>query len=58
MIFSLLFNTVLQAALKDDLTRWREKGMGIRLDDSQSDCLSKLTVRRRRDIILNIPGTT
>ena len=33
---SLLCNTVLQATLKDDLIRWREKGMGIRLGDSQA----------------------
>ena len=39
---SLLFSTVLQAALKDDLTRWRERGMGIRLGDSEADCLSNL----------------
>ena len=37
---SLLCNTVLPAALKDDLLRWREKGLGIRLGDSQADCLS------------------
>ena len=30
---SLLFNTVLQAALEDDLTCWREKRMGFRLGD-------------------------
>ena len=56
---SLLCNTVLQATLKDDLIRWREKGMGIRLGDSQADCLSiNPTVRRRRAIILNIHGKT
>ena len=34
---TLLFNTVLQAALEDDMARWREKGMGISL---QSGCFS------------------
>ena len=38
----LLFNTVLQAALKDGLERWREKDMGISLGDQQADCLSNL----------------
>ena len=33
LLKSLLLNTVLQAALEDDLTRWREKGMGISLGD-------------------------
>ena len=33
---------VLQAALEDDFARWREKGMGISLDDLQADCLSIL----------------
>ena len=39
---SLLFNTVLQAALKDDLVRRREKGMGISVGGQQADCLSNL----------------
>ena len=47
---SLLFSTVLQAALKDDLTRWRERGMGIRLGDSQADCLSN--IRFADDLLL------
>ena len=47
---SLLFNTVLQAALEDDLARWREKGMGIRLGVLQSDCLSHL--RFAGDVLL------
>ena len=34
---SLLLNTVLQAALKDDLERWREKGMGISLASRTCD---------------------
>ena len=28
---SLLFNTVLQVALKDDLINWQKQGMGIRM---------------------------
>ena len=39
---SLLFNTVLQVALEDHLVRWQKKGMGIRLGDSASDCLTHL----------------
>ena len=45
-----MFNTVLQAALEDDLARWREKGMGIRLGDPQSDYLSIL--RFADDVLL------
>ena len=37
---TLLFNTVLQAALEDDMARWREKGVGISLGVLQSDCFS------------------
>ena len=47
---SLLFNTVLQVALKDDLTRWQEKGMGIRLGDSEADCFTDL--RLADDVLL------
>ena len=39
---SLLFKAVLQAALEDDLTCWREEGMVIHLGDHQTDCLSNL----------------
>ena len=39
---SSLFNTVLQVALKDDLVNWQRKGMGIRLGDSEPDCLTNL----------------
>ena len=46
----LLFNTVLQAALEDDVARWREKGMGISLGDLQADCLSNL--RFADDVLL------
>ena len=36
----------MQSALEDDLRVWREKGMGIRLGDQQSDCLSNLMSAR------------
>ena len=40
---SLLFNTVLQLALKDDVGRWQKsKGMGTRQGDHDSDCLTNL----------------
>ena len=48
---SLLFNTVVLMALKDDVTRWQKsKGMGIRLDDHESDCLTNL--RFADDVLL------
>ena len=40
---SLLFNTVLQYALKNVIQRWqRKKGMGIYLSDQERDCLTNL----------------
>ena len=40
---SLLFNTVLQNSLKDDIPRWqRKKGMGMYLSDHDFDCLTNL----------------
>ena len=40
---SLLFNTVLQYSLKDEIQRWHEKkGMGIYLSDHDHDCLTNL----------------
>ena len=40
---SLLFNTVLQMALRDDVERWQKpKGMAICSGDSESDCLTNL----------------
>ena len=48
---SLPSNTVLQMALKDDVTRWQKiKGMGICLGDSESDCLTHL--RFADDVLL------
>ena len=52
---SLLFNTALQAALRDGLTRRQEKGMGIRLGDSKTDCVTPEICRRRASVI-NIAG--
>ena len=40
---SLLFNTVLQYSLKDEIQRWqKKKGMGIYLSDQDRDCLTNL----------------
>ena len=40
---SLLFNTVLQYSLKDEIQRWqKKKGMGIHLSDQERDCLTNL----------------
>ena len=47
---SLLFNTVLQVALTDDLARWQKECMGICLGDSESDCLTNL--RYADDVLL------
>ena len=48
---SLLFNTVVQEALKDDLPRWqKQKGMGICLRDGDHDCLANL--RFADDVLL------
>ena len=47
----LLFNIVLQVALKDDLPRWqKKKGMGIRLGDCELNCLTNL--RFADDVLL------
>ena len=47
---SLLFNTVLQYSLENDLTRWQEKQKGIRLSDKTEDCLTNL--RFADDVLL------
>ena len=40
---SLLFNTVLQYSLKDEIQRWqKKKGMEIYLSDQERDCLTNL----------------
>ena len=45
-VSSLLFNTVLQFALEDDLKRWQEKHKGIRLSDKKEDFLTNLRLGR------------
>ena len=47
---SLLFNTVLQFSLEDDLKRWQEKQKGIRLSNEKEDCLTNL--RFADDVLL------
>ena len=48
---SLLFNTVLQYSLKDEIQRWQKKnGMGIYLSDHDHDCLTNL--RFAHDVML------
>ena len=43
LLSSLLFNTVPQIALKNHVERWQKsKGMGIRLGDYESECLTNL----------------
>ena len=48
---SLLFNTVLQYSLKDEIQRWqKKKGLGIYLSDHDRDCLTNL--RFAHDVML------
>ena len=47
---SLLFNTVLQYSLREDLHRWQEKRKGIKLSDATEDCLTNL--RFADDVLL------
>ena len=47
---SLLFNTVLQYSLEEDLKRWQEKRKGIKLSDANEDCLTNL--RFADDVLL------
>ena len=47
---SLLFNTVLQYSLEDDLDRWQEMRKGIKLSDATEDCLTNL--RFADDVLL------
>ena len=39
---SLLFNTVLQYSLRENLDRWQERRKGIKLSDAAEDCLTNL----------------
>ena len=47
---SLLFNTVLQYSLEEDLKRWQENRKGIKLSDAAEDCLTNL--RFADDVLL------
>ena len=48
---SLLFNTILQKALEDDILRWqKKKGMGIYQSDNYHDCLTNM--RFADDVLL------
>ena len=47
---SLLFNTVLQYSLREDLDRWQETRKGIMLSDATEDCLTNL--RFADDVLL------
>ena len=47
---SLLFNTVLQYSLENNLTKWQENKKGIRLSDKTEDCLTNL--RFADDVLL------
>ena len=49
-LLSLLFDTVLQSSLEDDLKRWQEKPKGIRLSDKKEDCLTNF--RFADDVLL------
>ena len=51
LLSNLLFNTVLQNSLTDDIQRWqKKKGMGIYLSDHDHDCLTNL--RFADDVLL------
>ena len=53
---SLLFNTVLQYSLKDDLDRWQVMRKGIKLSDATEEkgLLDKSEICRRRTALLHI----
>ena len=51
LLSSLLFNTVLQYSLKDEIQRWQKrKGIGKYLSDHDHDCLTNL--RFADDVLL------
>ena len=55
ILSSLLFNTVLQVALKDDFPRWqKKKGIGTCLGENDHDCLTNL---RFADDVLQFAAT-
>ena len=49
-VSSVLFHTVLQFLLEDDLKIWQERHKGIRLSDKKEDCLTNL--RFADDVLL------
>ena len=51
---SLLFNTVLQFSLEQDLKRMAREKKGIRLSDKKRGLLDKLTICRRCVVVLDI----
>ena len=66
---SLLFNTVLQYSLENNLKRWQEKQKGIKLSDKTEDCLTNLrfaddvllfstSLERRREILCEFKTST
>ena len=42
LLSSLLFKSVLQSALEQDIETWIGKGLGIKLSDEKRDCISDL----------------
>ena len=44
LLSSLLFNSVLQSAMKKDIGTWNDTGPGINLGDEKRDCISNLRV--------------
>ena len=54
---SLLFNSVLHMAMKDDVTRWQNIKMhGHMLGDSECHCLTNPAFCRRRTLVLCVAG--
>ena len=66
---SLLFNTVLQYSLEENLKSWQENKKGIRLSDATEDCLTNLrfaddvllfstSLRKLRDMLCDFKAST
>ena len=53
-VSSLLFNTVLQFVMEDDLKKWQEKHKDIYLSDQKEDCLTNLRFADRCAAVLHI----
>ena len=54
---SLLFNTVLQYALKNVIQRWQKKRNGNLLERPRTRLPDELAIRRRRDAVRNLQRT-